>query len=276
MRRFGGGLAGALGDGGIGANREPEASASLRRRPVVLDGQRGDRRREVIRELAKRSGRRKPDLGFHCERGEFLVDGGSAFPKQRDVAHQRGGRGNQVRAREAIARLRRIVGERAEHRRIDDEGTGSDLQPALDAPAPLPLLDQLEKPLPLELAQVVVQLLTRETEAGRQARRGLGLVHLLEHAQAQGREEGCELRRVGDDLHGAEVLIRKIYLSIWPKRKPGPSTPGFPPAPEPSAPPPPSSSSSATRSSWQPPGPAPCRCESSGTPRRCHSPSRCR
>src|ERR1043165_8561662 len=74
-------------------------------------------------------------------------------------------------AREANARLIRIVGQCPEQRGTHDEGAGCDFEHPFDAAAPLPFFDDLKEALAFQFAQVIVQCLARQPQPGRQRRR---------------------------------------------------------------------------------------------------------
>ncbi len=99
------------------------------------------------------------DFGLHREGPQPLLHRVGAAAEKGDVAEQPGRGCDEKRRREAIACLLRIIRQRSQQRRIDDEGARRDLEHPLDAAAPGTLLDQLEEPFALELAQVIVERL---------------------------------------------------------------------------------------------------------------------
>ena len=85
--------------------------------------------------------------------------------------------------------------EPAQHLRADDIVPCGRHHNPLDTVAASPLLHQLDEPRPLELAQMVVQLLPRQAEATREPGRGLRLAQPLEQPQPLRLQQGRRLRR---------------------------------------------------------------------------------
>ena len=213
LRGFRGGVGGGLGHDRMRADDDTKAAAPGAG-VVVFRGQRCDLRCQLLGEGRNAAGDAKPISQSIVNVARRCSTARARSSERRDVADQPGRGREQERAREAIAGLVRIVRQRAEQRRVDDEGARRHLEQAFDAAAARPFLDDFKKALPFELAQVVVQRLPRQSETRREAGRRLRLVHLAEDAHAQRRERGGELAGVVEDLHGRDYQLDKFICQI--------------------------------------------------------------
>jgi len=171
-------------------------------------GERGGEALEIRR-------RREGDLGVGSE-------GEQAFPlllrlaaHACDVADDGPGGVDQVFRGIAILRAGadglRVA--RADDRRIDDEGVGPGGEDALDAPAPLPFLDQVKEPRPFQFAQVIVQALARHGHFRGQLGGGRRLAQPFEQLAPNRRQRGAQAVRPveqgdGNGVHGGKIQLK--------------------------------------------------------------------
>lgn len=117
-----------------------------------------------------------------------------------DVAHDLAGACREVLGRSTVADLARLRRERAERVRRDGERRRGRRDHTLDTAAVTPLLDELDEPCRLELAQVVVDRLSGEAEASREPGRRVRLFSEgLEEAQPRAAEERSHALLLFDD-----------------------------------------------------------------------------
>ena len=167
---------------------------------VVVLGDEGERgAAQLLGERGPVGGRGEPDLAVQRERGQRAVLACGTRDQRPDVLDQPAGQRQQParrRAGRATAAARAAARQRGGGDHVRQGGRPHD---ALDHVALAPLLDQLDEPVLLEGAQVVVDLLAGQPEPVPEGGRGAGLGQLGEQPGAHGVERRLRGGRVLDD-----------------------------------------------------------------------------
>ena len=168
---------------------------------VVLGHQRGHRLEQFAGKGGAIGGGGEPHLAVHRERGELLLGPLGPGEQVADITDELRGQRQQPAGGQPVRCPGRVGGHRRQRRRRDHVGgrRGPE-QPFGDVPLAA-LLHQLHQPVPLQRAQMVVDLLPRQPDDGGEhgGRRGLGQPG---QQPSPGRLEGrLGGRRIGDHSH---------------------------------------------------------------------------
>src|SRR6266705_3933237 len=163
-------------DGGVDGDDHAVLPPTLGRLVVVPADKGGHRAGQLLRERCpvRRGG--EPHHPVQRERRHRLAGLGRSRDQRADVAHELRGHRQQPAGRQPVRGAGRVRLDRSKHRRRDHVGRGSGAQQPFGAVALAALLDQLDQPMALQGAQMVVDLLPGQAEAGGEhgCRGGLG------------------------------------------------------------------------------------------------------
>ena len=158
-------------DGRVDGDEHAVGAPAFGPRVVVLGDQPGHGRRQLVRERRpiRRGG--EPDFGIECEGRDPLAGQVPARDQRADVADQPGGEGQQPEGGQPVGRARRVgLDERKCGRGDHVRRRGGPHEPLVHV-ALATLLDELDETVSLERAQVVVDHLPGQSDAGGEGRR---------------------------------------------------------------------------------------------------------
>ena len=149
---------------------------------VVLGGQGGERRGELLGEPPLIGRCRKPHVGFERERRHALAASGGGATERGEVVQRPARDGREVSRREGVGDRARIDGNAPQRLRRDGvRRSGPDVG-AIDAAAHASVLLRLHQLLRLELAQVVQHPLAGHPDGFRELWRRLRPLEQMEQA----------------------------------------------------------------------------------------------
>ena len=166
---------------------------------VVLGHETVDGVCQLDRERGPVLGRREAHLAVDAEGRQRLAGGARPGDELADLGHQAPGDAEQPARRALIGRPRRVRSHRRQRGGRDDVGRGGGLHDALGAVALAALLDQLDQPVVLQRAQVVVDLLARQAGLRGEGRRGARIRQRREQPGADRVQRGLGRGGVVDD-----------------------------------------------------------------------------
>ena len=182
---------------------------------VVLRDESRNGVRELLGERRSIGSGRKPDLAIEGEGRDPLAGLPGADQKRTDVADKAGCHGEHPECGEAVGRAFRVRLDRGERGRRDDIRRRGRAHQPLGHVASTTFLDELDQAVPLEGPQVVVDLLPRKSDPGRQGRRGPGGRELREETRADRIQRclgGCRVLDDRDVEHAATLPPTRLFV----------------------------------------------------------------
>jgi uncharacterized protein (DUF1697 family) len=184
----------------VGGDDDAMSAAARRRRIVVTGDETRDRGCELIGERGALGRGTEADLGVKRQRRQPFAGPVGSARQVANLADDACGKTHEVAGGEAVGDPFWIARRPAERGRGDDVRGGRRQVQPLGQPSPAAFFDHAHEPVGLERAQVVVDLLASEANAGCEAGCRTRLGQLGEKACSHWVERHHRGARVGDDL----------------------------------------------------------------------------